>query len=48
MNIMRDLKAVNTEREEVRVGGETHDDKKGEEGRKEERRTRRKGRNSTT
>jgi hypothetical protein len=36
MNIMRDLNAVNTEREEVRVGGETHDDKKREEGRKEE------------
>ena len=36
MNIMRDLNAVKTEREEVRVGGETYDDKKREEEGKEE------------
>ena len=36
MNILRELNVVETEKEEVRVGGETHDDKKEEEGRKEE------------
>jgi hypothetical protein len=34
MNLMRELKVVETEREEARAGGATHAEKKGEEGRK--------------
>ena len=36
MNLMRELKVVETEREEARAGGATHAEKKGEEGRKGE------------